>query len=130
MGRRPTGGQGQHRTGESPPSGIAGGPAATWTRVERGTHLAYRKSEWWKLSAYSYARRRSIPTPQPAHAWALGEVPKGRQLSIRRIWLFRARLLLGIIAGTEELRAWRDVFITDGFQRQAHGLCREPSTTM
>src|SRR5437762_5545107 len=27
-----------------------------------GTHLAYRKSECWKLSAYSCARRRSIPT--------------------------------------------------------------------
>ena len=33
-GRRPQGGQGQHRPGESPPSGIAGGPAETWTRVE------------------------------------------------------------------------------------------------
>src|SRR5262245_4518022 len=62
MGRRPSGGQGQNRTGESPPSGIAGGPAETWTMVELGTHLAYRKSECWKLSAYSYARRRSIPT--------------------------------------------------------------------
>src|SRR5262249_15659227 len=62
MGRRPPGSQGQNRTGESPPSGIAGGPAETWTRVELGTHLAYRKSECWKLSAYSCARRRSIPT--------------------------------------------------------------------
>ena len=50
MGRRPEGGQGQNRTGESPPSGIAGGPAETWTMVERGTHLAYRKSACWKLS--------------------------------------------------------------------------------
>ena len=50
-GRRPQGGQGQHRPGESPPSGIAGGPAETWTMVELGTHLAYRKSECWKLSA-------------------------------------------------------------------------------
>src|SRR5215468_5659556 len=62
MGRRPTGSPGQKRTGESPPSGIAGGPAETWTRVELGPHLAYRKSECWKLSAYSCARRRSIPT--------------------------------------------------------------------
>ena len=30
--------------------------------VELGTHLAYRKSECWKLSAYSCARHRSIPT--------------------------------------------------------------------
>ena len=30
--------------------------------VELGTHLAYRKSECWKLSTYSCARRRSIPT--------------------------------------------------------------------
>ena len=29
---------------------------------ELGTHLAYRKSECWKLSAYSCARRSSIPT--------------------------------------------------------------------
>ena len=50
LGRRPSGGQGQNRTGESPPSEIAGGPAETWTMVERGTHLAYRKSECWKLS--------------------------------------------------------------------------------
>ena len=28
--------------------------------VELGTHLAYRKSECWKLSAYSCARRRFI----------------------------------------------------------------------
>src|SRR5215467_6251026 len=62
MGRRPQGSQGQNRTGESPPSGIAGGPAETWTMVELGTHLAYRKSESWKLSTYSRARRRSIPT--------------------------------------------------------------------
>jgi len=34
LGRRPKGGHGQHRPGESPPSGIAGGPAETWTRVE------------------------------------------------------------------------------------------------
>jgi len=32
--------------------------------VELGPHLAYRKSECWKLSAYSCARRRSIPTPK------------------------------------------------------------------
>jgi hypothetical protein len=51
MGRRPSGGQGQHRTGESPRSGIAGGPAATETMVERGTPLASRKSGCWKLSA-------------------------------------------------------------------------------
>ena len=50
LGRRPAGGQGQHRPGESPPAGIAGGPAETSTMVERGTHLAYRKSERWKLS--------------------------------------------------------------------------------
>jgi hypothetical protein len=34
LGRRPPGGQGQHRTGESPPSGIVGGPRDTgrgWT---------------------------------------------------------------------------------------------------
>src|SRR2546428_9932996 len=62
MGRRPQGGQGQNRTGEIPPSGIAGGPVETWTMVELGTHLAYRKSECWKLSTYSCARRRSIPT--------------------------------------------------------------------
>ena len=30
--------------------------------VERGPHLAYRKSECWKLSTYSRARRRFIPT--------------------------------------------------------------------
>jgi hypothetical protein len=30
--------------------------------VELGPHLAYRKSECWKLSTYSCARRRSIPT--------------------------------------------------------------------
>ena len=30
--------------------GSQGGPAETWTRVELGTHLAYRKSECWKLS--------------------------------------------------------------------------------
>ena len=42
--------QGQNRTGEIPPSGIAGGPAETWTMVERGPHLAHRKSECWKLS--------------------------------------------------------------------------------
>ena len=30
MGRRPQGGQGQHRTGEIPPSGIAGGLTETW----------------------------------------------------------------------------------------------------
>ncbi len=41
----------RHRPGESPPSGIAGGPAETWTMVERGPHLAYRKSACWKLSA-------------------------------------------------------------------------------
>jgi hypothetical protein len=34
LGRRPSGGQGQHRPGESPPSGIAGGPVDTWTMVE------------------------------------------------------------------------------------------------
>src|SRR2546422_6314623 len=51
MGRRPQGGQGQNRTGEIPPSGIAGGPAETWTTVERGPHLASRKSACWKLSA-------------------------------------------------------------------------------
>src|SRR5215475_11527602 len=62
MGRGPPGGQGQNRTGESPPSGIIGGPAETWTTVERGTHLAYRKSECWYLSTYRCARRRSIPT--------------------------------------------------------------------
>src|SRR5262249_15854675 len=62
MGRRPPGSQGQNRTGESPPSGIAGGPAETWTRVELGPHLAYRQSECWKLSAYSCARRRYTPT--------------------------------------------------------------------
>src|SRR4030095_5515184 len=62
MERRPQGGQGQNRTGESPPSGIAGGPAETWTMVALGPHLAYRKSECWQLSAYSCARRRSIPT--------------------------------------------------------------------
>jgi hypothetical protein len=39
-GRRPPGSPGQHRPGDSPLSGIAGGPAATWTRGERGTHLA------------------------------------------------------------------------------------------
>src|SRR5712691_1764030 len=50
MGRRPSGGQGQHRTGDIPRSGIAGGPAETWTMGERGTHLAYRKSACWKLS--------------------------------------------------------------------------------
>jgi hypothetical protein len=50
LGRRPSGGQGQNRTGESPPSGIAGGPVETWTMVELGTHLADRKSECWKLS--------------------------------------------------------------------------------
>jgi hypothetical protein len=50
LGRRPSGGQGQHRTGERPPSGTAGGPAETWTRVARGTHLADRKSACWKLS--------------------------------------------------------------------------------
>src|SRR5262249_8799622 len=44
--------------------GSQGGPAETWTRVERGTHLVYRKSECWKLSAYRCARRRSIPTPE------------------------------------------------------------------
>jgi hypothetical protein len=38
----------------------------TWTMVELGTHLAYRKSECWKLSTYSCARRRSIPTYQKA----------------------------------------------------------------
>jgi hypothetical protein len=27
------------------------GPAETWTMGELGTHLAYRKSECWKLSA-------------------------------------------------------------------------------
>ena len=27
------------------------GPAETWTMVELGPHLAYRKSECWKLSA-------------------------------------------------------------------------------
>ena len=32
--------------------------------VELGTHLAYRKSACWKLSAYSCARRRFIPTIQ------------------------------------------------------------------
>src|SRR5262249_50943827 len=62
MGRRLSGGQGQNRTGESPPSGIVGGPAETWTTVELGTHLAYRKSECWKLSTYRCVRRRSIPT--------------------------------------------------------------------
>ena len=31
--------------------------------VERGPHLAYRKSECWKLSASRCARRSSIPTP-------------------------------------------------------------------
>ena len=51
LGRRPSGGQGQHRTREIPLSGVAGGPAETWTMVERGPHLAYRKSECWKLSA-------------------------------------------------------------------------------
>ena len=51
LGRQPQGGQGQNRTGESPPSGIAGGPAETWTMGERGPHLAYRQSECWKLSA-------------------------------------------------------------------------------
>ena len=56
--------QGQNRTGEIPLSGIVGGPAERWTMVELGTHLAYRKSECWKLSTYSCARRRSIPTPQ------------------------------------------------------------------
>src|SRR5262249_2128506 len=61
-GRRPTGSQGQPRTGASPPCGSAGGPAETWTMVERGPHLAYRKSESWKRSTYSRARRRSIPT--------------------------------------------------------------------
>src|SRR6266852_143176 len=30
MGRRPQGGQGQNRTGEIPPSGIAGGHTETW----------------------------------------------------------------------------------------------------
>jgi hypothetical protein len=50
------------RPGDSPPSGSAGGPAATWTMVERGPHLAYRKSEGWQLSTSSGARRRSIPT--------------------------------------------------------------------
>jgi hypothetical protein len=30
---------------------LAGGPAETWTMVELGPHLAYRKSECWKLSA-------------------------------------------------------------------------------
>ena len=62
LGRRPAGGQGQNRPGENPPSGIAGGPAETWTKVERGPHLASRKSECWKRSTYSCARRSSIPT--------------------------------------------------------------------
>jgi len=62
MGRRREGSQGQNRTGENPPSGIVGGPAETWTRVELGTHLAYRKSKCWSLSTYRCARRRSIPT--------------------------------------------------------------------
>ncbi len=30
---------------------LVGGAAETWTMVELGTHLAYRKSEGWKLSA-------------------------------------------------------------------------------
>src|SRR5262249_58036183 len=51
LGRRPEGSHGQNRPGEIPPSGIAGGPAETWTMGERGTHLAYRKSACWKLSA-------------------------------------------------------------------------------
>ena len=51
LGRRPTGSQGRHRPGEIPPSGIAGGPVETWTMAELGPHLAYRKSECWKLSA-------------------------------------------------------------------------------
>ena len=62
LGRRPKGGQGQNRIGDIPPSGSAGGPAETWTMVELGPHRAYRKSECWKLSTYSCARRGSIPT--------------------------------------------------------------------
>src|SRR4030095_15102112 len=76
MGRRPEGGQGQNRTGESPPSGSAGGPAETWTKVECGTHLAYRKSECWKLSTYSCARRRSIPTAKGAEEKTKGKLPR------------------------------------------------------
>src|SRR5215470_5636029 len=46
--------------------------------VELGPHLAYRKSECWKLSAYRCARRRSIPTQQIGrkglsnHRWIVG----------------------------------------------------------
>src|SRR5262249_48170630 len=55
--------KGRTGLGQAHRPGSQGGPAETWTRVERGTHLAYRKSACWKLSTYSCARRRSIPTP-------------------------------------------------------------------
>src|SRR5215510_4085762 len=44
-GRRPEGSQGQNRTGESPPSGIAVGSAETWPMEKRAPHLADGKSE-------------------------------------------------------------------------------------
>src|SRR5574341_2509950 len=88
LGRRPSGGQGQNRTGESPPSGIAGGPAETWTMVELGTQLAYRKSECWKLSTYSRARRRSIPTelgPSNSPKFLLRRQPMAEIISVHLI---------------------------------------------
>ena len=74
--------QGQNRTRESRPSGIAGGSWETWQMAELGTHAADPKGRTWSLFAFLCARPGS--TRQGVPAWT----PRAREPSPR----LRARL--------------------------------------
>ena len=64
VGKATRGSQGQNRTGEIPPSGIAGGPEETWTMVELGTHLAIERASAGN-SLPKVVRRSSTPISNP-----------------------------------------------------------------
>jgi hypothetical protein len=66
--------------------------------VELGTHLAYRKSECWKLSTYSRARRRSIPTPSPyepspSFRRFLDTLPREDIIRVQHVYILRRGMM-------------------------------------